>query len=372
MSFGTTRCKMCASAPLLRWGTTGSTGIERTKMTVTQADVARLAGVSRKTVSNVVNRYPHVSRDLVRRVDRAISELSYRPNHAARSLRTGQTRTIQLVVPELDVPYFAELARWVVTEAESVDLSVLIRQTFGDRERERRAIEGEFGDYADGTILSPVASDLESILRRRTTTPIVLVGELYGDGELPHIGIDNEEAAFRATRHLVERGRERIAFIGAQHSQLSHMARMRRSGWERGLQAAGRVAEEVLVRYTAAYHRADGAAAMRGLLESANPPDGVFCATDLLALGAMRAAYELGRTVPDDLAVVGVDDIDESRYSIPSLTTIAPDKQWIAKRSVSRLAALMSEPADSADQEELQAAPEELVPFTLALRESTA
>ena len=109
-------------------------------MPVTQEDVARLAGVSRKTVSNVVNGFPHVSRDVVTRVGAAIGDLGYTPNHAARSLRTGRAGTIQLVIPELDVSYFAELAQCVVAAAEEQGLSVLIRQTRGERERERLAL----------------------------------------------------------------------------------------------------------------------------------------------------------------------------------------------------------------------------------------
>lgn len=344
-------------------------------MTVTQADVARLAGVSRKTVSNVVNRYPHVSRDLVRRVDAAIAELGYTPNQAARSLRTGRTRTIQLVVPELDVPYFAELARRVVAEAEQFGLSVLIRQTLGDLERERQAIEGAFSDNADGTILSPVASGLDFIRNRRSAAPVVLVGELDGAGLVPHVGIDNEEAAFQATTHLIDRGRKRIAFIGAQQGSRSHMARMRRSGWERALRATGVDVDETLVAYTAAYHREDGADAMRLLLDSAARPDAVFGATDLLALGALRVAHERSLAVPEDMAVVGFDNIDEGLYSVPRLTTIAPDKDLIAKRSVARLVALIEDAELGAPdlRREVSHAEslEEAVPFTLLVREST-
>ena len=334
-------------------------------MPINQEDVAKRAGVSRKTVSNVVNRYPHVSKDVMRRVEAAISELGYTPNHAARSLRSGRTRTIQLVIPELDVSYFAELARWVVAAAEERNLSVLIRQTLGDSERERLAIEGELGDYADGTILSPVSSDLGSIVARKSPSPIVLVGELAGDGALPHIGIDNEAASYAAAKHLVDIGRRRIAFIGAQRNMSSYMAQMRRSGYERALSEAGLPVDPTLVKYTDAYHRADGAQAMAELMELPEHPDAVFCATDLLALGAIRAAYDGGLRVPADIAVMGFDDIEESRYSIPSLSTISPDKRKIAERAVDRLALALDGEADDADEEEQ-------VSFSLVAREATA
>lgn len=326
--------------------------------------------MSRKTVSNVVNRYPHVSRDVMTRVEAAIVKLGYTPNHAARSLRMGRTRTIQLVIPELDVSYFGELARWVVAFAEEENLAVLIRQTLGDSERERRAIEGELGEYADGTILSPVSSDLESIVSRRSKTPLVLVGELGGAGSLPHVGIDNEAAAYAATTHLIAGGMKRIAFIGAQADSISRMAQMRRRGYERALVDAGIAVDERLIEYTIGYHRADGAAALVELLERDAGMDAVFCATDLLALGAIRAAFDAGLRIPEDLAVIGFDDIEEGRFSIPSLSTVSPDKRSIAQQAVRRLAAELDSEEDGNTVAPL--IEEAVVDFQVIGRESTS
>lgn len=334
-------------------------------MAATQFDVASIAGVSRKTVSNVINGYPHVSPEVVERVNAAIAQLGYTPSRAARNLRSGRTRTIQLIIPELDVSYFAELARWVVAAAEERQLAVIITQTLGDLERERNAIDGELAEYTDGSILSPVSSDLPAITGRRADSPIVLVGELAGAGSLTHVGIDNVEAARVATTHLIERGRSRVAFIGAQPHPTSRMAQMRLAGYRTALEAAGLPYDERLVVHTIGYHRADGAAAMHQLLNSAAArPDAVFCATDLLAMGAMRAARDRGVRVPEDLAVAGFDDIEEGRYAIPSLTTISPDKRTIAELAVGHLATAIEQGSDAA-------ADELPVPFELAAREST-
>ncbi|WP_022891281.1 LacI family DNA-binding transcriptional regulator [Agromyces subbeticus] len=333
-------------------------------MPVTQFDVASIAGVSRKTVSNVINGYPHISPDVITRVNAAIAELGYTPSRAARSLRTGRTRTIQLIIPELDVSYFAELARWVVTAAEERQLAVIITQTLGDPERERRAIEGELAEYADGSILSPVSSDLSTISQRRADSPIVLVGELAGGGSLTHIGIDNVAAAELATRHLIDLGRQRIAFIGAQPDPSSRMAQMRLAGYRNAIESAGHPFEPGLIAHTVGYHRADGADAMHRLFDSGLAPDAVFCATDLLAMGAMRAARDIGLEVPSDLAVVGFDDIEEGRYSVPTLTTISPDKRQIAELAVTRLEAAIDD--DSASN-----GSELPVSFSLIRREST-
>lgn len=318
-------------------------------------------------MSNVINHFPHISKDVIQRVEAAIAELGYTPSHAARSLRAGKTHTIQLVIPELDVSYFGELARWVVAFAEEQSLAVLIRQTLGDIERERRAIEGELGEYADGTILSPVSSNVETIMARRSKTPLVLVGELAGEGSLPHVGIDNEAAAYAATSHLVALGLRRIGFIGDQADSGSRMAQMRRRGYESALREAGIEIDPALIEQTVGYHRADGAAALGRLLAKGAAPEGVFCATDLLALGAVRAAYDAGLRVPQDLAVVGFDDIEEGRYAIPSLTTVSPDKRAIAQRAVLTLAAALQ------DDDERAALPgvEEVVSFSVIEREST-
>jgi DNA-binding LacI/PurR family transcriptional regulator len=208
-------------------------------------------------------------------------------------------------------------------------------------------------------------------MSRRSKTPLVLVGELGGEGSLPHVGIDNEAAAYAATAHLTALGKRRIAFIGAQADSGSRMAQMRRHGYEAALRAAGLPFDENLIAHTVAYHRADGASALESLLARGIAPDALFCATDLLALGALRAAHDAGLRVPDDLAIVGFDDIEEGRYAIPSLTTVSPDKRTIAQRAVLTLAAAL-EDEDEDEQETPRDAAEEMVSFQVIARESTA
>ncbi|MDL4821813.1 LacI family DNA-binding transcriptional regulator [Actinomadura opuntiae] len=309
-------------------------------MTVTQADVAARAGVARKTVSNVINDYPHVSEDVRARVLRAIEELGYRPNHAARSLRSGRSRIIGLAVPELDVSYFAELARLVVEVAQERGLTVMIMQTLGHPDRELAVLNGTTTQFVEGLIYSPVALSGAELEGRRDRTPIVLLGERSSQGLVDHVGIDNVAAARAATEHLLALGRRRIAFIGSQRKASSEIARLRTTGYRQALEAGGCKVEPRLILPTAGYHRKDGMIAMRKLLgRSTARPDAVFCATDLLAQGAIRVLLEHGLRVPEDVAVVGFDDIDEGSYSTPTLTTIAPDKRQIAETAVARLLA---------------------------------
>jgi DNA-binding LacI/PurR family transcriptional regulator len=326
--------------------------------------VAALAGVSVKTVSNVVNGYAHVTDGTRARVQKAIDELHYRPNLAARQLRQGGSDVIALALPELDLPYFAELARSVIKCAEDKGWTVLIDQTDGLVEREQLVLDGIRGRLIDGLIFSPIALGADDLERRRDTTPLVLLGERVFDGPADHVAIDNVAAARAATGHLVGLGRRRIAAIGDQGEPTSQTAHLRLRGYQAALAEAGLPARPEWVVEVDRYHRADGASAMRRLLELPDPPDAVFCFNDLMALGALREAHERGVRVPEDLAVVGWDDIEEGRFSTPTLTTISPDKHRIASQAVDLLAARLG--AGSEPPHEVTA------PFTLAVRESTA
>ena len=301
-------------------------------------DVAQRANVSVKTVSNVVNGYVHVRPETRARVEQAIAELDYRPNLSARNLRKGRTGLIALAVPELDIPYFAELARHVMTAAAEHGWTVLIDQTGGASEQERMVAAGIRDHLIDGLIFSPLALAAADFASSSATIPMVLLGERVDHGSSDHVVIDNVAAARRMTTHLVTTGRTRIAAIGAQHTARGASARLRLQGYRAALHSAGLPYDEKLVAPAARWHRADGAATMRAMLESGVRPDAVFCFNDTLALGALRALHESGVRVPDDIALAGFDDIEDGHFSIPSLTTISPNKEQIARLAVNLLA----------------------------------
>ncbi len=329
-------------------------------------DVAKLAGVSVKTVSNVVNDYAHVTDRTRERVQRAIDELNYRPNPAARTLRRGRSGIIGLAIPEVGIPYFAELAGLIVDAAAEKSWTVLIDQTGGMLEREMLVSEGMRAHVLDGLIFSPIAMGSEDLAARRDDTPMVLLGERIFDGPADHVAIDNVAAARDATQHLIALGRRRIAAIGDQrHKPAGRTAHLRLAGYRQALAEAGLPFDEELVLPAADYHRSNGAEMMGRLLARDEPPDAVLCFADLIALGAMRTALAAGRRVPEDVAIVGFDDIEDGRFSTPSLTTIRPDKQQIAQLAVSFLLSRMSEEAGQPPRE-VQA------DYELVVRESTA
>lgn len=331
---------------------------------VSLRDVASRAGVSIKTVSNVVNGTGSVTDGTRERVEEALRTLGYRPNLAARHLRRGSSGLIAVALPELTQPYFAEIATELVRAAKARGRIVLLTQTDGTAEVEGAVVEGVDLPVLDGLILSPLALDGQALRRRTDTTPLVLLGEHIGDAVFDHVAVDNRLAATEATTHLLSLGRRRVGVIGAQEQGPNETALLRLEGYRHALAAAGLAVDPALIGRVGQFHREDGAAAMARLLQEPEPPDAVFCFNDALALGALRTLATRGVRVPQDLAVVGIDDVEEARFSTPSLTTVSPDKPALARTAVDlvlRRGTTPTEPPRTVT-----------IPHRLVVRESTA
>jgi LacI family transcriptional regulator, repressor for deo operon, udp, cdd, tsx, nupC, and nupG len=313
-------------------------------LTVSQRDVAIRAGVSVRTVSNVVNDFPLVANSTRQRVQRAIDELGYRPNASARNLRRGSSGLIGVAVPELSGPYFSELAGLIVQHARRLHYTVVVEQTDGDIQRERALLaDSERSQLFDGLIFSPLALGKDEVRGHPTRVPIVFLGEHIGDGQYDHVGIDNIAAAREATAHLALLGRRRIAAIGHQGGSLGETGKLRTAGYRQALREAALPFRKELLVPARSFHRDSGEVAMEELLSLPRHPDAVFCYNDLLAIGALRAVLTRGLKVPDDVAIVGFDDIEEGRFSFPSLTTVSPDKEEIAQAAIDHLFARMTD-----------------------------
>ena len=306
-------------------------------MAATLHDVARIAGVSIKTVSNVINDYPHIRPATRAKVEQAIAELGYTPNLTARNLRSGRTGAIALAVPDLALSYFAELAAEVIAEAERAGVVVLVEQTGGDRDRELDLLSSPRLKLTDGVIFSALGMGQEDVESLAVPYPLVLLGERIFDGPADHVTMQNVEAARAATEYLLASGRRRIAVVGAHEGEVIGSAGLRLRGYREALEAAGIPYDDDIVAYTTLWHRANGARAMHELLDRRVEFDAVFGLNDTLALGAMRTMQEAGIHVPDDVSVVGWDDLDEAQFSIPSLTTVDPGRPWIARTAVQTL-----------------------------------
>jgi len=336
-------------------------------MASTLHDVARLADVSIKTVSNVINDFPHVRPATREKVQAAIATLGYQPNLSARSLRSGRTGVITLALPELSLSYFAELADSVLEAAAARGLKVLIELTGGDRDRELEMLHSPQRKLSDGLLFSPLGLGQDDIGLVKVAYPMVLLGERIFGGPADHVTMQNVEAGRAATEYLIAKGRRRIAVVGAHKGEVIGSAGLRLKGYVEALEAAGIPLDESIIGYTDLWHRSNGATSMRALLASGAKFDAVFGLNDTLALGAMRVMQEAGITIPEDVAVIGFDNLDEGKYSLPSLTTIDPGREVIARSAVEKLLERIAHTGDDA-----MPAREIMVDFSVVERESSA
>jgi DNA-binding LacI/PurR family transcriptional regulator len=330
----------------------------------TMHDVARRAGVSLKTVSNVVNDDPRVLEANRARVLAAIAELDYRPNITARNLRSGRSGVISLAVPELSQAYFAQLADDVIRAAAARHLVVLVEQTGGHPDRELEVLRSPRLSLSDGLLFSPLGLTTAHVAPIKVEFPVVILGERLLDGPVDNITMQNRPGARAATEHLLGLGRRRVALIGAHGGEVDSTAGLRMAGYRDALEAAGVPFDEVLIAPIEVWDRPSGARAMQVLLDTGAKPDAVFAMNDDLALGALRVLLDRGLRVPEDVALMGFDDVDECSYSVPRLSTIDPGRRKIAEMAVDLLIERVGERGGATGRE--------LSPtFRLVEREST-
>ena len=310
-------------------------------------DVAQRAGVSWKTVSNVVNGRTNVRPATRERVEQAIQELGYRTSLAGRQLRSGRTHLLAVALPELTTPYFAGLAHEIIGQADQRGYTVLISETNGRAEAEGHVAHGFDTQFADGIILNPVALDSASVLEAHGPIPLVLLGERVDGSHVDHVIIDNEASGREATMHLIELGRRSIVFIGTDSQQQFGTGWLRMCGYQQGLREAGLPLNTANIVAVEEFTRDAGAKAVQHLVDRGTTFDGLVCASDLLAIGAMYALRCNGLAVPDDVAVIGWDDTPEGSYANPTLSTIALDAASIAKHAVDLVIRRIEEPGAS-------------------------
>lgn len=333
-------------------------------MAVSMRDVAQLAGVSQRTVSNVVNDYQFVRPETRERVQQAMETLGYVPNAAARSLRAGRTGMLALVIPNFEARYFADLAGAVIHEAETLGYTVLIEVSGASHDRELGVLAGGRSQLTDGAIMSALTLQQADEHLRRPGYPLVLVGDLVFEGPVDHVGIPNREAARTAVEHLISVGCRRVMLLGTENGPTT-TSKLREQGYRETLEAAGLPVLPELLLDTEWGRQRGQDAIERFVASDIELPDGIFAMNDSLALGALRALRSAGLRVPEDVAVVGFDDVEEARFASPSLTSISPAVEEIARTAV-RLVheQITGRPARTATHV--------LVEYELKVRESTA
>jgi DNA-binding LacI/PurR family transcriptional regulator len=291
----------------------------------TLEEVAALAGVSRATVSRVVNDSPRVSPEARLAVQNAVETLRYVPNRMARSLVTRRTDTIALVLSESNSqvftdPFFASIVRGLSSQLADTELNLVLLAARGSREQQKIGRYVRQG-HVDGVILmSQHSDDLLPPILADARVPLVLSGRPLDGRSVSYVDADNLGGARMATEHLLGRGRERIATISGPRDMIAGIDRL--AGYHRAIEEAGRPVDP---RYVVEgdFSEGGGARAMATLLQQAPDLDAVFVASDPMAVGALGMLRAAGRRVPDDVAVVGFDDAAVAATSDPPLTTIA-------------------------------------------------
>lgn len=358
---------------------TDEAGTRRGKPRPSIKDVAALAGVSWRTVSNVIHGHRYLRPETKAKVEDAIAELGYKPQMAARQLRSGRSDVITLAIPYIDHPYFASLAHAVVEAAKAYEYTVLIDETRGLPDKEEQVARGYQSIQTDGIIFSPLTLPVDSILAARDDTPLVLLGEHTLDPRIDHVTADNVESTREATEHLISLGHRRIAFLGYLTEGTLGTGDLRFEGYRRALATAdidenpeliiGAAPQADLAEAVGAesdYSREEGYSRAQQilLLHQTTQIDAVVCANDLLAIGLLRALREADVKVPSDIAVTGWDNTPEGGYSAPTLTTVAPDMNAIARFAV--------EAVHKRIQGSSVAPVGRVAPHRLMIRESTA
>jgi len=326
------------------------------------ADVAKHAGVSLKTVSNVVHDYKHVAPEMRAKVQASIDQLGYRPNLTARRLVTGRTGMIALALPETDHPYFSTLADAVVKAAETHGLRVLIEQTDGKVDRELAVLSDREAGLVDGVIFQPAMVTSLEIAEVQADTPVVLLGEAAMPLSIDHVMIDNVDASRASVEHLLKLGRKKIAFLGAVTDDNAGATIRRLAGYQYALDKAGLILDPDLVLQVDSFSPSSAKKAVIKALEEGLEFDGLLCRDDRFAVAALQALREAGLSVPDDVAVIGWDDTELGRYSYPTVTTVSPDKPGIAELAVNMLIERINGQTGVGRHR--------LAPFSLVIRES--
>ncbi len=303
---------------------------------VTLRDVAQIASVSEKTVSNVINNWPYISLETRERVKRAMVETGYRPSQVARSLVTGRTHSIGIVVPDISNPFFSTAFRGCEDKLNGHQYSVFLCNTDEDLEREKYYLESLVNRGVDGLILMGSRAD-EAMLHQYVgnDVPVISIDGSTQSGPLRFtaIEIDNAGGAERMVQHLIEHGNKKIAYLSGASHRLP--ARERFRGYRKALEAAGLVYDSTLV-VEESPSIGGGYNAALTLLQH-HQPDALFCYNDLMAIGAIAAAEELNLKVVDELAVVGFDDIAPAALITPMLSTVRIPQYELGQAAVEEL-----------------------------------
>jgi len=298
----------------------------------TMKDVAEKAGVSTATVSRALMNPEKVSAATRQKVEQAVIAVGYAPHGLTRNARRGETQTILVVVPDICDPFFSEIIRGVEVTAAHEGYLVLIGDCAHQNQQEKTFLDLLLTRQIDGMVLlgSQIPFDPAND-EQRNLPPMVMANEFAPEMSLPTVHIDNLTAAFEAVNHLLQLGHRQIACIGGPEEM--PLCQYRTQGYIQALRRSNIAVDPTyIVRGDFSFEA--GAQALKQLMALPQPPRALFCHSDMLALGAMNQARRLGLRVPQDLSIVGFDDIELARYCEPPLTTVTQPRYQIGREAM--------------------------------------
>ena len=304
-------------------------------------DIARLAGVSKSTVSLVLKASPLVKTETRATVAAAMDALGYVYNRGAANLRMARSNVVGMIINDLMNPFFAELATGLESAFNEAGFVPLLANTDEDPEREARLLQSMREQGVAGLVISPVGGSSGALLvdSLRGGGPVVTMMRRVENSHLPYVGQDNVAGTCEAIRHLVALGHRRIAYFGGFGDMTTRRERL--EGYAQGLREAG-LAIDPALNIEAAPTRAGGVDAVAAALAMPEPPTAAVCYNDMVAIGAIGALSRAGKKVGSDFSIVGFDDIAEAAYTAPPLTTVSADTKTLGRQAAHLLLGLIA------------------------------
>ena len=302
---------------------------------ITISDVARLAGVSHQTVSRVINNKPDVSPATRERVQQVVEQTGYRPSGLARGLATSHTATIGMIVPDISNPFFSDIARSIETTAYDRGYNVFLCNTDEAPERELNVLYSLEQKHVDGVILNGIRQQGSELLKALEHFPaVVFINRLFDHRPYPAVLNKDRQGAKEAVRQLIRMGRTAIGMLTGPNFSYSGACRL--LGYSDALSEAGfSIADDFLLHCPPTVP--GGAAAADFIFQQHPELDALFCYNDLVAVGAIQASKRLGRRIPDDVAIIGFDDIYLAPLVSPSLSTCRVHRDELGHQAISLL-----------------------------------
>ncbi|WLR42858.1 LacI family DNA-binding transcriptional regulator [Bacillus carboniphilus] len=293
-------------------------------------DVAKLAGLSRTTVSRVINNHPYVSQTKRQQVLHAMKELGYVPNSSARSLRNQRTGIIAVLIPRVTNLFFSKFIETLEITISKSDYQLIVCQTQYSKEKELTYLDLLKTRQIDGVIMASLENDWKEVHPYLQYGPIILVNEYEEKADVPTISLNQKRGAYEATEHLIKLGHKRIAYCCGQHK--SNVAKEREKGFKQAL-----IDYQLIIDEELTYRKADdiesGREIIKSIIHLQKPPTAIFTGSDEVAAGIIAEAKRVGWSIPENLAVVGFDNQPIAELLQPPITTVHQPVQEMAEKA---------------------------------------